>query len=220
VYPFLLIMCASVLHALELGLARHRGALTLGMAFVACAWAFIQDRAFGSRAGYVGMVGALVVVVSVRRCSRWLAEGGSQVLGEWLTYTAAPALGEFLRAVVDRVFEVFSPTPREVLVERVVEREVRVPIRDASAQMMRWSQPEPLRETAELPESRPAETAEMPVLRLVETPAETYSDWLPTSVETAGGFDAAALVATNRFGISRATYARHLKKIREQEDAA
>lgn len=217
-----LTLIALVIHAAELGVARHRSALALGALVAAILTAALEYLIGHTPAGGLGVACGVVTILGLRWLGRWLVDGGLLLLaqlGAELVRVAVPAVAGFLIDVVARIAEVFSPAPAPVTV--VVEQSLPVSRdwshRYATAQEMRWSGPG---ETALLSGETTGDTAGETVTGPALTLVETYWDWLPGSVQKAGGYNAAAREAKRLFDVSRAKFGRDLRDLREGQEAA
>ncbi|MBM2623863.1 hypothetical protein JIG36_51080 [Actinoplanes sp. LDG1-06] len=211
---FLIIMSAAAIHCLDLGNIGSRGRFILGTTVFGIFIAVAQYLIFRDADGLVGIAAAVALVAGIRRSVRWLAdEGGAVILAEWWRWTAAPWCVDTLLGCVAAVGSILSParetheaapvTAPALVSETGETAPVRLPNGD------RWGMLTPALRAAETASDTAHETA--PV---------TFSDWLPTSIRPGVGFNAAAREALDRWGISRATYARRLAEYRQGLDQA
>lgn len=220
---FWLTLIAAVFTWTDLGIARHRSLMSLGTLVLALLVAAGEQLLGHTPAGIIGVAAGVASILLLRQLGRWLLDGGALLLGALFaefTRAAVPVIVNLLYAMVIRVCEVFSPapTPEGLVLEQSAPVSRDWSHRYATAQEMRWSGPvETALEMGETTGDTAQETALTPHLHSVET----YADWLPDSVENAGGFNAAARAAKQIFDVSRAKFARDLAEFRrEQEPAA
>lgn len=202
------VLCAYVYDLLDIGLIGRRGKVILAMIGVAMLLAWFEGPL-----GWLGLGLGVATVLGVRRAGEWLRwEGGWQTLGV-AGVAGLSWLARYVGDMVRRLCEVFSPAPREDLRGPVIDAQPATPVRGDTAyanhRQMRWT-------PGWTPDGWADDTAVTPVpvpegLHSVET----YTDWLPGSVERHGGFNAAAREAAGRWGISRSTFARDMRRIRE-----
>lgn len=193
-----LLVCAYVYDLLNIGLIGHRGRiiLTLIGAALVLAW-------WRGPIGWLGLGLGVATVLGVRRLGEWLRhEGGLEQ--SWAGTLAGLAwLAGYVGDMIRRLCEVLSPVSRETCEEPTLDAQPSVPRNYGTAvatpDMMRWT---------------PGWTP--PVAPDGLHSVETYSDWLPTSVEQHGGFNAAAREAGQRWGVSRSKFARDMRGLREE----
>jgi hypothetical protein len=198
---YILFLAGYVYDVTGIGLIGLRGRITLALMGVSMIVAAVAYCGWHTTGEAFGVLAGVLTVLGFRRLGRWLRdEGGALIAWEAARFVAELAA----RALADAVWTVLSSPARgdvqgpvsrapEVVPEPVDPAQVALPHGD------RWN--------------LLGDPVEPPVtLHSVET----YSDWLPTAVETSGGYNAAVRVAAQRFNVSRSTFVRDIRKIREE----
>ena len=216
------IMCAYVFDLLDIGLVGKRGRVILVLVAVALA-----DAWWVGVAGWIGVAAGVGSVAGIRRLGEWLKnEDGLYVVGVFLV-EVAEGTARYAGDCVRIICAVFTPPRTDdargpVLDAQPVEAG---PVRTSPAVGTGWQRwttsgpgdvPEAVRElnakmgyATRAPEIEPAAPEGLHSV-------ETYSDWLPTAVDTCGGANAAAREAKRRFDVSRTKFYDDMRALRQQ----
>lgn len=224
-WPFLLLLCAGVIHATGFGENRTRGLVTLPLTVVALVVAVVRDRLMHSYAGYAGAGSALLLMVLARGFAVWFTEHeGAEKLGRAIWWSGRA----FNRGVL-------KPSARGAglgliwsarLAGKAYMRTAGIVgdiVRALPSPAIPVDEPAP----AVSPVSTPMAPRTYPPLTLVsasggtdDTDDDTYLALLNDTLTGALGYNEGAREASRLYGVSRSTFARDRRTLAADRKSA